>query len=188
MSSEDKNSTLLVQCGRPPRVEGRHVNLPIELGSTMAFDTLEAFDKARENRYESGTLYYGRYGNTASFELERVVSSLEEAHGVTLTSSGVASISFALFALLTPGDHLLVADNVYGNTRAFCDSVLRRQNIEVEYFDPMIGSDVTTLIKSSTKAIMFEAPGSGNTKGTGSVKKKQKSCKALAYSRYNTNR
>ena len=28
----------------------------------------------------------------------------------------------------------------------------------------------------------------GNTKGTGSVKKKQKSCKALAYSRYNTNR
>jgi len=142
-------------------VEGRHVNLPIELGSTMAFDTLEAFDKARENRYESGTLYYGRYGNTASFELERAVSSLEEAHGVTLTSSGVASISFALFALLTPGDHLLVADNVYGNTRAFCDSVLRRQNIEVEYFDPMIGSDVTTLIKSSTKAIMFEAPGSG---------------------------
>lgn len=127
----------------------------------MAFDTLEAFDKARENRYESGTLYYGRYGNTASFEFERAVASLEEAHGVTLTSSGVASISFALFALLTPGDHLLVADNVYGNTRAFCDSVLTRQNVEVEYFDPMIGSDVATLIKSSTKAIMFEAPGSG---------------------------
>ncbi len=151
----------LVQSGRPEPTEGRHVNMPIELGSTMVFNTLAAFEAARDQRYKSGTLYYGRYGNAASFELETMIAEMESAAGVTLTSSGVAAITTTLMALAEPGKHLLVADNVYGNTRAFCDGVLRRQQVEIEYFDPMAGADVSHLIRPNTCAIMFEAPGSG---------------------------
>lgn len=151
----------LVETGRPARVEGRHVNLPIELGSTMVFDTLAAFEAARDARYDSGTLYYGRYGNTAVFELESALAELEEADGVTLTSSGVAAISLTLMTFARPGAHLLVADHVYGNTRAFCDGLLARIGVKTEYFDPMIGADISDLIRKSTCAIMFEAPGSG---------------------------
>ena len=43
-------SDVLVQQGRPERTEGRQVNMPIELGSTMVFDTLGAFENAREAR------------------------------------------------------------------------------------------------------------------------------------------
>ena len=50
----------LVQMARPARTEGRHVNLPIELGSTMAFDTLAAIGAARGARYEHGALKNGR--------------------------------------------------------------------------------------------------------------------------------
>ena len=127
----------------------------------MVFDTLAAFEEARDNRYDSGNLFYCRYGNTASFELERTLCSLEQAQGITLTSSGVAAISLTLMALLEPGKHLLVADNVYSNTRGFCDKVLTRHNITVEYFDPAIGADISKLIQATTAAIMFEAPGSG---------------------------
>lgn len=45
----------LVQNGRPDRVDGRHVNLPLELGSTIVFDTLAEFETARDARYDSGT-------------------------------------------------------------------------------------------------------------------------------------
>lgn len=151
----------LVQAGRPERLQARQVNLPIELGSTVVFDSIEAFEYARDHRYETGVQYYGRYGNTASFELERMLSTLEHAAGVTLTSSGVAAISLTLLALLKPGDHVLVADHVYGNTRAFCDTVLARMNVLVEYFDPMTGAAIDTLIRPETTLIMFEAPGSG---------------------------
>ncbi|MGQ7843968.1 cystathionine beta-lyase [Granulosicoccus sp. 3-233] len=151
----------LVQAGRPEHRQGRQVNLPIELGSTVVFDTIEAFEQARDHRYETGVNYYGRYGNTASFELERMLATLEHAAGVTLTSSGVAAISLSLLALLKPGDHLLVADHVYGNTRAFCDSVLARMNVSVEYFDPMTGAGIRKLLRPETAVIMFEAPGSG---------------------------
>lgn len=137
------------------------MNLPIELGSTNVFDTLDAFQHARDNRYSSGNMFYGRYGNEASFALENSIAVLESASGVTLTSSGVSSITLTLLALSRPDTHLLVADNVYGNTRSFCDSVLARQNVTVEYFDPMDTAQLGSFIRTNTVAIMFEAPGSG---------------------------
>lgn len=154
-------SDSLVQDGRPEKTEGRHVNMPIELGSTMVFDTLAAFEKAREARFKSGTIYYGRYGNDAVYRLEGSLANLEGAETVTLTSSGVAAITTTLMALTQPGSHLLVADNVYGNTRAFCDGLLTRQGVQVDYFDPMIGGGIAELLKKHTAAIMFESPGSG---------------------------
>lgn len=127
----------------------------------MVFDTMAAFETARDNRYQSGTMFYGRYGNEASYALEQVLAELEGAAGVTLTSSGVAAISLTLQSLVKPGDHLLVADNVYGNTRAFCEKVLQPQQVEVEFFDAADGAQVRKLFRDNTAAIMFEAPGTG---------------------------
>ncbi|WP_168798058.1 cystathionine beta-lyase [Pacificoceanicola onchidii] len=151
----------LVQDGRPDRTEGRHVNMPLELSSTMVFDTLAEFESARDARYAPGTLYYGRYGNAAVYKLEALLAKLERTEMVTLTSSGVAAISTTLMALTAPGSHILVADNVYGNTRAFCDGLLTRQGVTVDYFDPMIGGRIAGLITETTAAIVFETPGSG---------------------------
>lgn len=156
-----KFGDLLVAEGRPDKNEARHVNAPIELGSTMVFNTLSAFEEARDARYESGTLYYGRYGNSASFQLEEAIAKLEGAAGVTLTSSGVSAISHTLSALALPGSHLLVADNVYGNTRNFCEAVLKTRGVEIEYFNPMDIAQFEALIRSETCAVMFETPGTG---------------------------
>ena len=131
----------------------------MELGSTVVFDTLEAFEAAREARYENGTPYYGRYGNAATFSLEDLLAELDGANGVTLTSSGVSAITSTLLALATPGAHLLVAENLYGNTRSFCDGILAAMNVAIEPFDPMSG--LNGKIRENTCAVMVEAPGSG---------------------------
>jgi cystathionine beta-lyase len=160
-SPHSKIADDLVQLGRPDHNDGRHVNMPLELGSTIVFDTLAAFEHARDARYNTGTMYYGRYGNDASFRLEAMLAKLEGADNVTLTSSGVAAITMALMNFARPGAHLLVADHVYGNTRAFCEGVLTSMGVEVSYFDPMIGAGIADLIRDTTCAVMFEAPGSG---------------------------
>lgn len=156
-----KDADILVQMGRPAKTEGRNVNMPVEMGSTMVFDTMAAFEAARDARYESGTIYYGRYGNPPVYALEEALCALDHAEGCVLTSSGVAAITCTLMAVLRSGDHLLVADNIYGNTRNFCDTMLPGQGVEVSYFDPMIGGDVKGLFQDNTRAVMFEAPGSG---------------------------
>ena len=159
--AKDPVADRLVAEGRPAKTEGRHVNLPIELGSTMVFDTMAAFQAARDARYESGTMYYGRYGNEAVHALESALAALDGADGAVLTSSGVAAITCTLIALVKSGDHLLVADNIYGNTRAFSEVMLTRQGVEVEFFDPMIGAGIKEHFRDQTRAVMFEAPGTG---------------------------
>ncbi|MEM9635370.1 MAG: PLP-dependent aspartate aminotransferase family protein [Pseudomonadota bacterium] len=149
----------LVHGGRPAGALGRQVNWPVELGSTVVFSSLDEFEAARSARYENGKPYYGRYGNEATFSLENLLSELDGAHGVTLTSSGVSAITSALLALVRPGGHLLVAENLYGNTRHFCDGLLSAMEVSIEPFDPMEG--IGGKVRENTCAIMAEAPGSG---------------------------
>ncbi len=151
----------LVHLARGPAVPGRAVNLPIHQGSTLLFDSLAEFEAARAGRYEKGTLYYGRYGNPASFALEQALAELEGGHGCISVSAGLPAATLALMGAAKAGDHVLVVDTVYGPTRGFCDTVLARYGVEVTYFDPMIGEAVAGLMRPNTSALMLEAPGSG---------------------------
>ena len=152
-------SDALVHLGRGPRTPGRAVNLPITQGSTMLFDTLAEFEDARGARYQQGTLYYGRYGNPASFELEHAIAALEGGAGCVSVSAGLTAVTLALMGAARAGDHVLVADTVYTPTRSFCDTVLARYGVEVSYFDPM--QDIAPHFRPNTTVVLFEAPGSG---------------------------
>lgn len=154
-------SNALTHLGRGPAADGRSVNLPIHQSSTLLFDTLGAFEAAREARYDQGVLYYGRYGNPASFALEGMMAALEGGHGCISVSAGLTAVTLALMGAAKAGDHVLVADNVYEPTRGFCDRVFARYGVEVGYFDPMIGEAIADLMQENTAAVMFEAPGSG---------------------------
>ena len=161
MKHADRNLTnALIHLGRDNQSNGRSVNLPMYQASTMLFNTLEEFEQARDSRYEKGTLYYGRYGNPATFELESMMAELEKGAGCVAVSSGLTACVISLMAFAESGAHVLVADTVYGPTRMFCDNVLKRYGVSVTYFDPMVGADLVELIQDNTQAVFFEAPGS----------------------------
>ena len=61
---------------------------------------------------------------------------------------------------MSGGDHVLVTDSVYGPTRQFCDTVLKRLGVETGYYDPLIGAGIAKELKPNTKAVFVEAPGS----------------------------
>ena len=113
LSKDDSVANALAQLGRGPTTPGRSVNLPIEQSSTLLFDSLADFEAARAARYDKGTLYYGRYGNPASFALERMMASLEGGHGCISVSAGLTAVTLALMGAAKAGDQVLVADNVY---------------------------------------------------------------------------
>ena len=67
---------------------------------------------------------YGTSGTPVTMALTDALAEVEGAgHAcrAALMPSGLSAISTALFAFLSPGDHLLVSDSVYGPTRSFCD-------------------------------------------------------------------
>ena len=151
----------LVHLGRDNNINGRSVNLPIHQTSTILFNSLEEFEEARDARYEKGTLYYGRYGNPATFQLEQMISDLEEGAGCIAVSSGLTACAISLMTFASAGSHILIADTVYGPTRMFCENVLKNYGVSITYFDPMIGAGIEKLIQINTSVVFLEAPGSG---------------------------
>ena len=148
--------TRLVTGGRDPFAHFGFVNPPVYHGSTVLYPTA-ADMVAHRARY-----VYGRRGTPTSEALESALRDLEgpQCAGVALMPSGLSAIATALLAVTNSGDHVLVSDSVYRPTRTFCNSVLKRFGVETTYYDPLIGADIATLFRPSTRAVFVESPGS----------------------------
>jgi cystathionine beta-lyase len=151
-------STTLVEGGRRKEWRRRIVNVPIERASTVLFDSVE---ELQSNKPGLGEYRYGLQGTATHWALAEALTELEPgAAGTALYPSGLAAVTAPLLALLSPGDGLLVPDSVYGPTRKFCDTILKRLKITTRYYDPLIGAGIAELIGDQTRAILLESPGS----------------------------
>lgn len=155
---ETRPSTKLVEAGRRREWRGRLVNPPVERASTILFESAHELDASRAGL---GIYRYGLQGTATQWALAEALTQLESgAAGTALYSSGLAAITAALMTVLSPGDELLVTDSVYGPTRRFCDTILKRFGVTARYYDPMIGGGIADLIGEKTRAILLESPGS----------------------------
>ncbi|UCD77744.1 MAG: cystathionine beta-lyase [Desulfobacterales bacterium] len=153
-------NTDLVHLGRDPMSQHGVVSTPVYHASTIIYPTIAAFkNRAAGDRKYRG-VRYGAYGTPTTFALADTVAQLEGGVGGVVTSSGLAAATMALTAFLNSGDHLLMVDSVYPPTREFCNSVLVRLGVETTYYDPLIGADIAGLIRSNTRVVFTESPGS----------------------------
>src|SRR3546814_19815386 len=63
-----------------------------------------------------------------------------------------------MLTMLKAGDHLLITDSAYGPAHDFATH-LTHMGMEVERYDPCIGSGIADLIRSNTQLIWLESPG-----------------------------
>ncbi|MEH6691037.1 MAG: cystathionine beta-lyase [Pseudorhizobium pelagicum] len=147
-------NTRLAHIGHDPFSYHGFVNPPVVHASTVLFPDCQAMEK-REQKY-----LYGTRGTPTTDALCEALDALEGSAGTILVPSGLAAISVPFLAYLSAGDHALIVDSVYAPCRQFCDTVLKRLGVEIEYYDPEIGAGIETLIKAKTKLVHTEAPGS----------------------------
>jgi cystathionine beta-lyase len=155
---DERTRTKLVHGGRRKEWRGRIVNPPIERASTILFDDVE---QMRGTRPRFGQYYYGLHGTATQWALAEALTELERgAAGTALYCSGLAAITSPLLALLDPGDELLAPDSLYGPTRKFCETFLKRFGVGTRYYDPLIGTGIAEVVGDRTRAILLESPGS----------------------------
>jgi cystathionine beta-lyase len=150
--------TMVVAAGSNPSDQSGAINPPVFRASTVVFETLASLERAAADRFD--TFYYGRYGTPTTFAFEEAIACLEGGLRTIALASGHAAITSVFLALLKPGDHLLMADCVYGPVRSLCDTFLRRLEIDTTYFDPRDAASVAGLIGPRTKLVYLESPGS----------------------------
>ncbi|MBW3098194.1 cystathionine beta-lyase [Pseudohoeflea coraliihabitans] len=147
-------NTRLTKIGYEPRSFHGFVNPPVVHASTVLFPdagTMERGDQAYT---------YGTRGTPTTDALASAMDALEGSAGTVVVPSGLVAVTLPFLACLSAGDHALVVDSVYGPTRRFCDTMLKRLGIEITYYDPMIGADIASLMQPNTRLVHTEAPGS----------------------------
>ncbi len=144
----------------------RTVNLPVQRGSTVLFDSIEAAFAAGDAamRGDTSTSTYGTVGLTTSLALMQAVAAIEGRGHQTkaaLMPSGLAAISVALLAYLKAGDHMLMIDSVYWPTRNLCEEMLSKLGVEVSYYNASTPvAEFMALVKPNTRVLYLESPGS----------------------------
>lgn len=134
------------------------VNPPLHRASTVLYQTYESFLRAEQKPYH-GKLY-GTFGAPVQLELESALAELEGGYACRVCPSGFDAIATVLMAFTRSGDHVLVCDNVYGPTREFCDHVLAKYGVAVDYLPPTVGRDVERFLRPNTRLVYLESPGS----------------------------
>ncbi len=147
-------NTRLAHMGNNPREYHGFVNPPVVHASTVLFPDAATM-ASRNQKYT-----YGTRGTPTTDALAAAIDELEGSAGTVIVPSGLAAVTVPLLAFLSAGDHVLIVDSVYGPTRNFANTMLRRMGVEVQYYDPTIGGAIASLMKPNTKVVFTEAPGS----------------------------
>ena len=156
-----KLRTKLTKIGRQAAATPRTVNLPVTRASTVLFENLAEMDEV-QRRFDAdepiATYAIANMPLRAAFE--EMMVALEGGHRAATFPSGLAACAGAVFAAVSAGEHLLVADCIYGPARRLIERTLARLGIEATFFDPLMGEDVAALFRPNTRAVYLENPGS----------------------------
>ena len=151
--------TALVHAGRSKKYTLGSVNSVIQRASSLVFDTVEAKKHATRNRAK-GELFYGRRGTLTHFSLQEAMCELEGGAGCALFPCGAAAVANTILAFVEQGDHVLMTNTAYEPSQDFCTKILAKLGVTTSWFDPLIGADITRLVRPETRVVFLESPGS----------------------------
>ncbi|MCX7615320.1 MAG: PLP-dependent aspartate aminotransferase family protein [Clostridiales bacterium] len=100
---------------------------------------------------------YSRLQNPTREHLEKIVAKLESGIDSMAFSSGMAAIA-ALMELFSPGDHIIVSDDLYGGSHRLFHSVSMKNKISFDFVNTTELSQIESHIGTNTKAVFVETP------------------------------
>ncbi len=142
-----KFTTRAIHVGQEPDPVTGAVTVPIYQTSTFAQQA-----PGKHSGYE-----YARTGNPTRTALQEVMASLEDTDGAVAFASGLAATD-AVLRLLNPGDHVLMADDVYGGTWRQISKLHGRFGIEVSAVNLNDLDAVRAAMQPNTKYVWVETP------------------------------
>ena len=110
---------------------------------------------------EPGNIY-GRLTNPTQAVLEKRIAALENAADALAVASGAAAVTYTLQNILSVGDHIVAADNLYGGSFNLITHTLVTQGISNTIVNLKNIDALEKAIQPNTKAIFAETFGNPN--------------------------
>lgn len=147
-NSKSKLATRVIHAGQTPDPTTGAIMTPIYATSTYVQES-PGVNKGYD---------YSRSKNPTRYAFEQCVADLESGKFGFAFASGMAATS-TVMELLSPGDHVLVCDDVYGGTFRLFDKVRQRSaGLSFSYLDLTQLDTVEKNIRPNTKMIWVETP------------------------------
>jgi cystathionine gamma-synthase len=139
--------TLAIHAGQDPESLHGAVTVPIYQTSTFAQPSVGA-PKSWD---------YARGGNPTREALQQVLAALEGGDRAFCFASGMGAET-TLLLTLRPGDHVLLADDVYGGTYRLLARVLEPWGLAYSVVDLTDPAATRAAIRDETRLVWFESP------------------------------
>lgn len=99
---------------------------------------------------------YSRSSSSTVVGLQAVLNDLEGGVGAVCFATGMAAISAMFFSLLKAGDHIVVSQFLFGNTRSYMET-LKSFGIEISFVDVSNIESVENACKNNTVLLFCES-------------------------------
>lgn len=139
--------TLAIHAGQEPDPTAGAVTVPVFQTSTYAQEAVN-----KNKGYD-----YARTGNPTRTALETCLAALEGGTWALAFASGMAACD-AVAHLLSAGDHVVMADDIYGGTYRLFAKVYDRAGVELTAVDMRDPANVRKALRKTTKLVWMESP------------------------------
>ena len=134
---------------------GRHID-PATAAVTSPIYLSTTFERSPEGEYPQG-FSYSRENNPNRRGLEQCLAALEGGKEGLAYASGLA-VSTAVVQGMEPGDHIIVADDVYWGLRKVIGEVFAKAGLETTYIDFTDLAALRAALTPRTRLVWLETP------------------------------
>ena len=152
-----KIETKAIHAGYTPEATTKAVAVPVYQTTSYSFDDTQHGADLFDLKVEGNI--YTRIMNPTTAVLEQRVAAMEGGVGALALSSGMAAITYAIFAIAEQGDNIISTSSLYGGTYNLFAHTLPRLGIDVRFVDHDDIKKMEALIDDHTKAIFAESLG-----------------------------
>jgi cystathionine beta-lyase/cystathionine gamma-synthase len=147
MTGPERFETRAIHAGQEPDPATGATIVPVYQTVTFTQDEV-----GRHKGYE-----YSRTSNPTRVALERCLASLEGGRFALAYGSGMAAIHGAT-QLVSAGDHVVVADDLYGGSYRLFTQVLPRYGVEFSWVDATRPEEIAKAMRPETRLVWVESP------------------------------
>ena len=152
--SQHRASTVCLHGGYTP-ANGEPRNIPIIQSTTFRYESGEAMG-ALFDLEESG-YFYTRLQNPTADQVAAKIYALEGGTAAMLTSSGQAASFYAIFNIVSSGEHVVCSSAIYGGTYNLFAVTMRRMGIHFTFVDPDCSEEeLEAAFRPETRAVFGE--------------------------------
>lgn len=154
MSKQYQQQTTCLHGGYRPE-NGEPRNFPIVQSTTFRYDSCKEMGKLFD--LEAAGYFYTRLANPTTDKTAMKLCELEGGTACMLTASGQAATFYALFNIVSCGDHVISTSSIYGGTYNLFAVTMKRMGIDFTFVDADIApQDLAKEFRTNTKAVFGE--------------------------------